>query len=193
MTTRRGSWFLRLAALVLAVASQGCLCLLDAEGTSGDGGGAARCRPGCFLLFGGAPVDGCGMMGGPGCGETVDPDLDGCFRHPEGAASGRVRIGQGSCNLLTGYGFGLTDLALRPAPHEDWVFSGEVIQGGLTDEDGSVIAGVALLDVPGGPQGLVASRYLAADGAETLGLQTTGPLGEVRRVDLVRCTCPCEP
>lgn len=193
MAHRRCDGFRLLAALALALISQGCVCLLDSEGTAGGGGGAAPCEPGCYWLLGGAPIDGCGMMGGPGCGETVDPDLEGCFQHPAGAVSGRLRVGQSSCNLLTGYGFGVPELALGPAPHESWVFSGEVIQGGLTDEEGNEIAGVAALNVQGGPQELTAIRSLAADGAETLALQRIGTLGEVQRVDLVRCTCPCEP
>lgn len=193
MRARRGDWSWRLAALILAVASQGCVCLLNAEGTAGDGGGAARCRPGCFLLFGGAPVDGCGMMGGPGCGETLDSDLEGCFQHPDGVSAGRLRISQSSCNLVTGYGFGLEDLELGPAPHDAWTFSGEVLRGRLTDPSGGTSTGLAVLAVQGGPQDLIASRNLAADGSENLSLQRTGPAGEVRVVELERCTCPCGP
>lgn len=179
---------LALSVAVLTVGSPGCVCLLNS--TAGGG-----CEPGCYWMLGGFPVDGCGTMGGPGCPESLDAAIDGCFRHPDGTDLGRMRIALSSCNLVEGYGFGLEELAFGPPPHADWVFVGAVTQdGGLVDDEGNEILGAASLAVTGDAGEVTVIHERRADGVEWLALQTATPDGGVRRAELMRCaTCPCEP
>lgn len=185
MTTRFRQRAFLLLALTVPLFSQSCVCLLRSHGTAGSEGSGYSCEPGCFWLLGGAPIDGCGSMGGPGCGEILDPELDGCFQHPAGRDAGWIRLGQQGCNLVQGFGYGTTELALGSDP---WLFDGEVIQGGLTDEAGNELAGVATLTILEG-QVLTATRIVSPAGSETLALQGTGRLGEVVRVEMVRAPC----